>query len=111
MNRDLVIENAKKILLQELDLYAIVLFGSYARGKERETSDIDIAIKSNKNIEQKELLDVKNKIERAIGLDVHLIDLDKINEDFKYEILMSGKDLYTKDEYKFTMYKLRMYSD
>lgn len=107
-----IIKKSKEILLEELkDLDAIILFGSYARGNQKNTSDIDIAIKLNQKLETKNILDIKNKIEEVIGIDVHLINLSTINEDFRYEILISGKTLYCKDEYQFEMYKLKMYSD
>lgn len=107
-----IIEKSKEILLHEVeDLDAIILFGSYARGKQKTTSDIDIAIKPIEELNSVKMLDIKNKIEDAIGIDVHLINLNTINEDFKYEILISGKTLYCKNEYEFEMYKLKMYSN
>lgn len=107
-----IIEKTKKILLLNLsNLDAIILFGSYARGTQKPTSDIDIAIKSIEILDSTIMLDLKNKIEEAIGIDVHLINLNTINEDFKYEILISGKTLYCKNEYEFEMYKLKMYSN
>ena len=107
-----IIEKSKEILLHEVeDLDAIILFGSYARGKQKTTSDIDIAIKPIEELNSLKMLDIKNKIEDAIGIDVHLINLNTINEDFKYEILISGKTLYCKNEYEFEMYKLKMYSN
>ncbi len=107
-----IIEKSKTILLQELaDLDAIILFGSYARGKQKVTSDIDIAIKTIQELDTIKMLELKNKIEEAIDIDVHLINLNTINEDFKYEILISGRTLYCKNEYEFEMYKLKMYSN
>lgn len=112
MERAEIIEKTKKILLLNLwNLDAIILFGSYARGTQKPTSDIDIAIKPIEILDSKIMLDLKNKIEEAIGIDVHLINLNTINEDFKYEILISGKTLYCKNEYEFEMYKLKMCSN
>ena len=112
MNSTEKIEKITEILLQEIkNIDAIVLFGSYARGKERNTSDIDVAIKPNEEIDKKQMFNIKNKLEEAIGIDVHLINLNTINDDFIYEILISGKTLYCNDQYKFEMYKLKKYSD
>ena len=40
--------------------------------------------------------------------DIDLVNMADLNmsEGFKYEILMNGKVLYCKDEYKFDMYKI-----
>ena len=44
--------------------------------------------------------------------DIDLINLDdEISDAFRYEILITGKTLYCKDEFKFEMYKLDMYRE
>lgn len=107
-----VVEKLKEILLGKLNnVEAIVLFGSYSRGKEKFDSDIDVAIKLSKPLEKENIISLKNKIEEILGIDVHLIDLYSINEDFRYEILISGKTLYCKNEYEFEMYKLKCFSE
>lgn len=107
-----IIERVKNTIMQEITtIEAIILFGSYARGKQRDISDIDIAIKTKEELCSEKMLEIKNKIEDVIGIDVHLINLNTINEDFKYEILLSGKTLYCQNEYEFEMYKLKMYSN
>lgn len=107
-----VVEKLKEILLGKLNnVEAIVLFGSYSRGKEKFDSDIDVAIKLSKPLEKENIISLKNEIEEILGIDVHLIDLYSINEDFRYEILISGKTLYCKNEYEFEMYKLKCFSE
>lgn len=107
-----VVEKLKEILLGKLNnVEAIVLFGSYSRGKEKFDSDIDVAIKLSKPLEKDNIISLKNEIEEILGIDVHLIDLYSINEDFRYEILISGKTLYCKNEYEFEMYKLKCFSE
>lgn len=95
-----------KILNSEYNLEAIVLFGSYARNTQNKESDIDIAIKSDEEININEM---REKIEDFLKIDVDLINLDKINDSFKYEILINGETLYCKDKLKFELYKLDMY--
>ena len=48
-------EKIVKILLNNLDCEAIVLFGSYSRGTQNAESDIDIAIKIKEKLDKKEL--------------------------------------------------------
>ncbi len=105
------LEIIKEIILKKIDCEAILLFGSYARGTQNAESDIDIAIKSNEKISKKEIFETRLELEETIKNDVDLINLDNINDDFKYEILMTGKTLYCKEQLKFELYKLDMYQE
>lgn len=111
MNTEDIFKCVEDILLKKINPDSIILFGSYARGKQKHNSDIDIAIKPMNKIQEAELINIKNEIEKIIGIDVHLINLDEINDDFRYEILLTGKTLYCKNEYELEMYKLKKYSD
>lgn len=98
----------KETILKKVDCEAILLFGSYARGTQNAESDIDIAIKPNRKISKKEMFEIRLELEETIKSDVDLINLDYINDDFRYEILMNGKILYCKEQLKFELYKLDM---
>lgn len=104
-------EKIKDILLKRLDCEAIVLFGSYARGTQNLESDVDIAVKSSEKIDKKMLYQISIELEDKLSKDIDLIDLDDIGDTFRYEILVSGKTLYCKDELKFELYKLDMYRE
>ncbi len=101
----------KKLILENVDCDAIVLFGSYARGTQNAESDIDIAIKPNTNISKKQIFYLSQDLEEKIKTEVDLINLDDINDSFRYEILINGKTIYCKDEFKFELYKLDMYRE
>lgn len=105
------IENIKEYLIEKIDCEAIVLFGSYARGTQNAESDIDIAIKPNTNISKKQIFYLSQDLEEEIKTEVDLINLDDINDSFRYEILINGKTIYCKDELKFELYKLDMYRE
>ena len=100
-----------KILLDNLECEAIVLFGSYSRGTQNAESDIDIAIKVKKKIDKKELYRLSNLLADEFNKEVDLINLDEIGDTFRYEILINGKKLYCKDELQFELYKLDMYRE
>ena len=105
------IEIIKKFILENVDCDAIVLFGSYARGTQNAESDIDIALKPNTNISKKQIFYLSQELEEKIKTEVDLINLDDINDSFRYEILINGKTIYCKDEFKFELYKLDMYRE
>lgn len=111
LNREEKLEKIKDIILNSMEVDAIVLFGSYARNRERQDSDIDIAIKPSEKIEKTKLLKLQTSIEEIIDTEIHLINLNEIEEDFRYDILITGKTLYARDEVQFIEYKLRAYSD
>ena len=88
------------------------MFGSYARGTQNTESDIDIAIKTKSKIEKKTLYKISIELSDELKKYIDLINLDdEISDDFRYEILITGKTLYCKDEFKFEMYKLDMYRE
>ena len=94
-------------LKNEINPFAIILFGSYSRNTQNKESDIDIAIKGN-NIDLKKIYELKQKLEDISQKDVDLVDLDDISDVFRYEILMNGIKLFCQDDYKFDLYKLDM---
>ena len=104
-------EKIVKILLNNLECEAIVLFGSFARGTQNAESDIDIAIKVKKKLDKKELYRLSNLLADEFNKEVDLINLDEIGDTFRYEILINGKTLYCKDELEFELYKLDMYRE
>lgn len=93
------------------NIIAIILFGSYARKTENINSDIDIAIKLNKEISKKELFQLKLNLEDLVNKDVELLNLDEIADGIRYEILINGKTLYARNEFYFELYKLQMYRE
>lgn len=105
------LETIKKIILEEIDCEAIVLFGSYARGTQNKESDIDVAIKAKKEVDKKELFYLSQQLADTINIEVDLVNLDNIGDGFRYEILMNGTTIYCEDEFKFEFYKLDMYRE
>ena len=104
-------ESIKKRLIDDFECEAIILFGSFARGTQNEKSDIDIAFKSKRKISKKEIFEEKILLEDISKRDIDLVSLDEINDDFRYEILMNGKELYCKDKTKFDLYKIDMFRE
>ncbi len=105
------LDEIKKYLINKFNCEAILLFGSYARNSQNAESDIDLAIKLQKEIQPKELFETKLQLEEIVKKDVDLIDLNNTQDGIKYEILMNGINLYVKDEMKFELYKLDMYRE
>ena len=85
-----------KIVNENYDVIAIILFGSYAKGTQREDSDIDIAvitddIKTDKFDEEVNLMQLRNNIDYRI--EPHIISIADYENDetpFVVEVKNTG---------------------
>ena len=88
-----LIDEILNVILKYTNPKKVIIFGSRARGDFKKTSDIDIAIDSEEDVDFiKEILD--EKIETLLKFDV--VNLRKVNEDFRREILEEGIVIYEK---------------
>lgn len=84
------LEPLKQLILGHLTKYKVqvYLFGSYALGKARPSSDVDIAILPLEPLPESVLIELKEKIEEShIPYQVDLVDLSTVDEKFKQTIL------------------------
>ncbi len=85
-----------EIVVKNYDVVAIILFGSYAKGTQREDSDIDIAvitddIKTDKFDEEVNLMQLRNDIDYRI--EPHIISVTDYENDetpFVIEVKNTG---------------------
>lgn len=103
--------NIINILIGETGCTDIVIFGSFALGTQNAESDIDIAIRTEQEISKKQIFEISNKLSDMLKRDIDLVDLKQIQDGFRYEILINGTTIYTKDEINFEYYKLDMYRE
>ena len=97
---DRVVEDLKKYP----EVVAIVLYGSYAKGKEKPLSDIDIAvILKDQNLEA-EVSSFSSNV-----LDV--VPFHRLPLYIKFEVLKHGKVLFLRDREDFTNVKRRILRD
>ena len=109
-----MIENQIKSFFEnEKDIVAVYLFGSYASGKVRPCSDIDLAI----------LFDSRNRVAINRRLDKYLIDLSRIlrkdthltamdfsSEGLLEQVFKKGKCIIVHDIKKMAYFKMTVYS-
>jgi len=62
-------------LAAEFHLELVLLFGSRARGKAHETSDVDLAVLAAHRLTIKEFLALQGRLQDIIGIPVDLVDL------------------------------------
>ena len=87
MDRTYTIDEIKKIsvpIAQKYGVDKLALFGSYARGEEKITSDIDFVIKLG-NIEGLQFFGFINNLEDEFGIHVDVLTYDSLEDSFFME--------------------------
>jgi len=87
---NLQIENIKGIILPILRNYGVTkagIFGSAARGKMTQKSDIDILVEIKEDLSLLELVGLKIELEEALGRKVDLVEYETIKPLLKERIL------------------------
>jgi len=74
-----ILTEHKEELKEKYKIKEIKIFGSYARGEQRETSDIDIIVDFEETPTLIEFLRVEEEIERILGIKVDLLTEESIS--------------------------------
>ena len=95
------VKNSLKIIREELsniEFISIVIFGSYAEGKQKEKSDLDIAIIVNSEEDKKncELSMKSAELKSILQLDIHIITKDEMLQMLKDKHENLGKQIVYK---------------
>jgi uncharacterized protein len=86
---------ARDSLLNGLpDVWAIYVFGSFARGEEWPESDIDLAVLLPPKRAMADRRALSGELSSRIGRDVDLVDLRQCGDILRRQVLESGRTLY-----------------
>lgn len=89
-----LLEKIVAILRETLHPARILLFGSRSKGEARPYSDFDIAV-AGADLDLRKERVVKEKLDEGLGIyTVDVIDLDRVEEDFRDLVLRTGRVLY-----------------
>lgn len=75
---------------QKNDIDTVLLFGSFASGKQNKFSDIDIAVHSPSPLEYKRLASIQTDLALLCRREIDLADLSKAEGIFLYQIMTKG---------------------
>lgn len=102
-------ENIATFFENKKDIVAVYLFGSYADGRERAASDVDLAIlfdnRDREAVNQrldKYLVDLS----RSLRKDIHLTAMDFAGEELLKQIFKKGKCMVVNDSKKLAVFKM-----
>lgn len=108
---DRKIENIKNILSDALAPSLIYIFGSISKDKVRKDSDIDIAILTDRQIDEYKLFILSQKLADVLKREVDLVDLKKASTVFKIQIIKTGKLIYNSDNLRKMYFQMRAMRD
>ncbi len=95
-------EKIKKICNEELKKKPNILFcsvfGSYAENKQKEKSDVDIAVAGNQKLSADEKFDFCLNLSDKFKKNVDLIDLKAVSGVILHQALTKGKPVLVKDK-------------
>ena len=92
-SRDKYLDRIRDIVLDALAGHAatVYLFGSYARGDDRWTSDVDVAIEPRRPLPARVLADLRETLEEStIPLHVDVVDLGQAAPEFGARVRREG---------------------
>ncbi|KKS35310.1 MAG: hypothetical protein UU95_C0002G0016 [Parcubacteria group bacterium GW2011_GWC2_42_12] len=100
-------------IAKRFQLKLIVIFGSFADGKNRKDSDLDIAVLGFKEVSFKEQIGLTNELSHLFSKNVDLSVLNKANPLLLFEASKKPILLYgSREEFlKFKLYAFNAYND
>jgi predicted nucleotidyltransferase len=103
----------KDHIIERVSPYIIYVFGSAAKGKMVEDSDIDVAFLSDRRFGDYEVFMIGQKLASLLDREVDLVDLSKASTVFQVQVVSTGKVIYCNDERRrmfFEMTVLKKYA-
>jgi len=92
------ISTLRATLSAYLDLRLAIVFGSLAADSPRYDSDLDIAVGGDRPLSSEKKIELIERLARAFGRPVDLIDLSNVGEPLLGEILLRGRRVIGSDE-------------
>ena len=77
-------------------LKAIYLFGSFAKGEANKGSDIDIGIISEDRLSPSTTFGSAQQLAAMFNRDVDLLDIEQVPLVMQFQVISTGKNIYTK---------------
>lgn len=100
-------------IAKKFQLKLIVIFGSFANGKHRKDSDLDIAVLGLKEISFNEQISLTNKLSLIFNKNIDLSVLNRANPLLLFQVSKNSILLYgSREEFlKFKLYAFNAYND
>ena len=99
---------------QQYHLKLGLIYGSFAKGKNRKDSDLDIGVLGEKLLDFKTILELSYEFTRIFkGIEVNVKSLHQVDPFFRYQVMRNSILIYGKpfDYHNFKTYAFRAYVD
>jgi uncharacterized protein len=94
-DRQLILAAARDALVRAFpNVWAIYVYGSFARGDDSSASDVDLALLLPAEERIVDLLGVVSDVASRVHREVDLVDLRKVSDVLRREVLAEGRILY-----------------
>lgn len=107
-----VLDKRIDMLVHDYGIKLIYIFGSYAKGENREDSDLDIAMFFEGEVNGFIKLDI---LDRLVGIfnreDIDLVILNNVDEVLKFQVIKYGKIIYMEDLLTKVTFEARVMSE
>lgn len=87
------------------------LFGSWAAGRQRPGSDLDLAVYYTDPPKGLEILEVRNELSNRTGIEVDLVILNSASAFLRHQVLKTGKRLVLNDPLIYRRFRERTIYD
>ena len=108
-----LIEKLTAYFNTKFEIIAVYLFGSYAKGKEHHSSDIDIGLLFDTRdplLLKKKVDTVMLDLSRILRKDIHPVILNLAGEELLRQVFLKGKCILVRDSKKLAHYKMTAFS-
>ena len=110
------ISHLKQVFTAKPDILLVYVFGSQARGKARETSDVDLAVLFKNSPSLDDHADLAVRCMRVLGTDkVDVVVLNDASPLLKFEVIKDGKLIHQNcsddDLNRFELLAIKMFFD
>ncbi len=101
-------QKIKYVMARHPSVGLAILFGSMAKDRARNDSDLDIAIASSSTLTAQTHIAIIEDLALVVGRPVDLIDLDHIHNPLLQQILTKGRRVLCQDRTRYAELLLRM---
>lgn len=105
------VEKLKEFMSDDQNVYFAFIFGSYVKGKQKKTSDLDIAIYFKNPPGGVDLLYLINTLSDLTGKEIDLVILNSASAFLRHQVMKYGIPLVIKDRNVYMRFREKTISD
>ncbi len=109
MELDEIMAKVADYCASQPEIVACCLFGSYAGGRQRQGSDVDVAFLLDASVPRSEYFDLKltyhNGLASILRLDIHPVTMNDAGEVLLEQIFGKGMTVFSRDPLEFSRFR------